>query len=315
VRSRGPDSLIVQPDEGGRLDQFLVRRVPGCSRRTARAAIAAGAVRVNGLLGRKGDTVRAPDVVALDRSIFERELIPQPQLDLTVLYADEALVAVDKPAGMPAVALRADDRGTVANYLVGRYPELREVGGTRFEAGLVHRLDTPTSGALLAARSAAAWQALRAEFRARRVHKLYLAVVAGELTTSGTIDAPIAHRSRHSRRMCVCTDPARAAALCARPARTSYRPLRRIGGTTLLAVRISTGVRHQIRVHLASIGHPIIGDATYGEASTTHAAPRLLLHASRICIAHPVGGWRLRIRCPLPEEFQAACRDLPAPHR
>ena len=307
---RDADTFVVGDDDSTRLDQFLVRHLPDCSRRRARLAIGLGAVLVNGRRGRKGQPLRPGDVVRADRAAWDRALVPQPDLAVPVLYADADIVAVDKPAGMPSIALRADDNGTVANYLLGHYPEVRGVGGSAFEAGLAHRLDTATSGVLVAGRTAAAWRRLRAQFHDRRVDKLYLAVVVGDVAHGGTIATPIAHRPRRPREMCVCAEPERAGVLHARPAFTCYRPFRRFGDATLLAVRIRTGVRHQIRVHLDSIGHPLMGDTVYGHQEATLAASRLLLHAARLAIIHPTDGRRVIIRSPLPKDFRAALRCL-----
>lgn len=307
---RRTETFVVSDGDEERLDRFLVRQLSGCSRRQARMAIGAGAVLVNGRRGRKGHTLRPGDVVRADLSILDGEPTSQPELQVPTLYVDEAVVAVDKPAGMPSIALRADDRDTLANYLLGHYPELRALGGSPFEAGLVHRLDTPTSGVLVAARTVAAWDDLRAQFRARRVEKLYLAVVAGRVTARGIVATAIAHRPHRPREMAVCVDPARAQVLHARPALTRYRPLRGFDSATLLAVRIPTGVRHQIRVHLASIGHPILGDPLYGDTASARAADRLLLHAARLSVSHPTTRRRLIIRCPLPAGFQTAMHRL-----
>jgi len=308
-------TLVVQPGEEGRLDQFLARRVVGTSRRRAQLAVAAGAVRVNGRSARKGQVVRAHDVVAVDLPAFESEATPQPELEVPILYADDALIAVDKPAGMPSIAVRATDRDTVANYLLGRYPDLRAVGESRLEAGLVHRLDTATSGVLVAARTAEAWRALRAAFTARRVGKLYLAVVAGDVVRSGAIVLPIGQAAARSPKVRVHHTPALHGVTRARPALTRYRPLRRLGTATLVAVSIATGVRHQIRAHLAAIGHPVLGDAVYTDAQTAHRTHRLLLHAARLSLPHPTTGRRLRLRCRLPEDFQAVVDDLAQPRR
>jgi 23S rRNA pseudouridine1911/1915/1917 synthase len=302
------ETFVVQDAGSTRLDQFLVARLSGGSRRRARLAIDAGAVMVNGRRGRKGQALHPGDVVRIDIAALDCDLTPQPELHLPILYLDDALIAVDKPAGMPAVALRASDRDTVANGLLGRFPELRGVGGSAFEVGLVHRLDTPTSGVLLAARTAPAWQQLRAQFRARRVDKLYLAVVAGDVPRSGTIEIPIAHHPDRPRQMCACEDRRRAESLHARAARTRYRPLRRDGAATLVAVRIRTGARHQVRVHLAAIGHPLLGDALYADARTAATAPRLLLHAVRLGCTHPLSGRRIVVRSPLPDGFGAPRR-------
>ena len=307
---RDADTFVVGDADAIRLDQFLVRHLPDCSRRQARLAIGLGAVLVNGRRGRKGQALRPGDVVRADRAAWDRQLLPQPDLEVPVLYADAAMIAVDKPAGMAAAALRAADRGTVANFLLGRYPELSGVGGAAFEAGLAHRLDTATSGVLLAGRHAAAWRHLRAQFRGRRVGKLYLAVVLGDVRRGGSIESPIAHRPRRPREMCVCAQPNRARELRARPALTRYRPLQRFGEATLLAVRIPTGVRHQIRVHLASIGHPVLGDALYGTSAAPIDPGRLLLHAARLTIDHPTEGRRVIIRSGLPDRFRTALLSL-----
>jgi 23S rRNA pseudouridine1911/1915/1917 synthase len=298
------DTFFVRDDDRDRLDRFLVRHLPGCSRRLARDAIGAGAVWVNDRAAHKGQALQSGDVVRIDRTVFERQPAAQPDLAVPLLYADDAMVAVDKPAGMPTTALRASDRDTVANYLFGRYSELRGVGGSTFEAGLVHRLDTATSGVLLAARTQAAWRNLRAQFRTRRVGKLYLAVVAGLVPRRGTVDAPIAQRQRR-----VSVSPrANRDRSAPRPALTRYRPLRRSRTATLVSIQIPTGVRHQIRAHLAAIGHPVLGDPLYGGASAARLAPRLLLHAARLRVAHPISGARVIIRSRLPVDFQTALR-------
>jgi 23S rRNA pseudouridine1911/1915/1917 synthase len=297
---------VVQAVDADRLDRFLALHWPGCSRKLARLAIDGGAVLVNGQRGRKGQSLQPGDTVLADRRALQSAPAAQPELAVPLLYEDAALIAVDKPAGMPALALRADDRDTIVNFLIARYPELAAIGGV-FEAGLAHRLDTATSGVLVAGRTEAAWQRLRAQFRRRAVGKLYIAVVQGRVRHRGTVSAPIAHRPRRPREMSVCGDRDRARALRARPALTYYRRLRRRRDATLLAVRIPTGVRHQIRVHLASIGHPVLGDALYGDGA---AAPRLMLHAARIAFAHPGDGRRVIIRSRLPDDFQAVLRSL-----
>jgi len=283
-----------------RLDHFISQQWGPLTRRRTRAIIAAGAVRVNGRVARKGRALDVGDVVEVDPAALQEVGPPvEPGLDLLILYEDATLIAVDKPAGMPAVALRGEDRGTAANFLLGRAPETATAGRTPLEAGLVHRLDTPTSGVLLAARTAAAWLAVREQFRTRRVGKRYVALVEGAVTTAGAIDHPIAHHPRRAHAMLVCPDPAQAGRLAARPARTTYRPLAQRGGATLVEVAIATGVRHQIRVHLAATGHPVRGDALYGGGP----APRLLLHATALSLKHPFIGRMVTIESPMPDAF------------
>lgn len=288
--------------DGLRLDRFLAAHTGARTRRQTAAIIAAGAVRVNGRAARKGDRLQRGDVVEIDPCAHGDERPPaEPDLALRILVEDDAVIAVDKPAGLPSVALTSHDRGTVANFLVAHAPETATAGHSPLEAGLAHRLDTGTSGVLLAARSAAAWCALRAQFTQRTVRKHYLAWVDGDVATAGVRREPIAHHPRRPSAMVVCPDPARARALRARPALTRYRPLARRGHATLLAVEISTGVRHQIRVHLAHAGHPVCGDSLYGGS----AAPRLMLHAAALTLRHPIDGRPLSINSPPPGDFQA----------
>ena len=293
-----------------RLDRFVLAHVRGGSRRTASELVAAGAVRVNGRPGRKGQMIRPGDTVDLALDALAAALEPQPELPLAVLFADDALVAVDKPAGMPAVALRASDRDTLANALLGRFPELAATSPAFLETGLVHRLDTATSGVVLAARTPQAWHALREQFRQRAVEKHYLALACGTIGQAGTVRVPIAHRPRRPREMCACPEPQRARALRARAAETHYRPLRAGAGVTLLEIDIPTGVRHQIRVHLASIGHPIVGDPLYA-ADVGITAPRLMLHATRLRVRHPVSGQGVTIESPEPLGFHDVLRQHP----
>jgi 23S rRNA pseudouridine1911/1915/1917 synthase len=290
-----------------RLDLFLTSHVPSCSRRRAQRAIAAGEVRLNGKRTRKGATVGDGDVVQVADALYELPVVrPNPRLALRVVYADAELIAIDKPAGMPSHALRPEETETVANFLLARYPELAAVGRNGLEPGIVHRLDTDTSGVLLAARTPAAYQALRRQFAAHRVTKEYLALVDGEVTEPGELHAPIRRAGRNPGVMRVCTTPdART-----RPAGTAYRPIERLGPRTLLEVRILTGVMHQIRVHLASIGHPIVGDRVYGVQPAPPLPHRQLLHACRVALTHPRTGKLTHISAPLPPDFAALLEDL-----
>lgn len=304
-------ALTIPPDaEPVRLDVFLARHVPQCSRRTARRAISAGAVRINGRRARKGDLITNRDVVQISEDLFApQSLQPNPRLALPVLFEDDALVAVDKPAGMPSHALHPDEVDTVANFLLALHPELATVGRNDREAGLVHRLDTDTSGVLLAARTASGYQDLRQQFSRHEVIKEYLALVAGTVRVAGVVRAPIAHDARDPRRMKVAVEGASGG----REAATYFRPMERLRGATLLLVQIPTGVRHQIRLHLASIGHPLIGDRLYGEARPQ--AARHLLHAARLVVIHPETGQPLEIRSPLPVDFDGALQRLRASER
>ena len=303
-------TVTVPPEAAPtRLDVFLAHTLSDCTRRAAQQVIAQGSVRVNGRRARKGQTVKPGDRIQVPDELCQAAALqPNPALQVAVLYEDAAIIVVDKPAGMPSHALRRDETGTVANFLLARHPELTSVGKSPLEPGIVHRLDTDTSGVLLAARTQEAYRRLRQQFAERQVVKDYMALVVGDLRAAGDVCAPLAHHRRDRRMMRVCTadDTARDA----RAAVTSYRPVERFGSHTLLAVRIRTGVMHQIRVHLASIGHPVVNDRVYGAAAPSPAAGRHCLHACHLQFFHPSTGQRMEVSSSLPPDFAALVEGL-----
>jgi 23S rRNA pseudouridine1911/1915/1917 synthase len=290
-----------------RVDRLLARAIDGISRRTAQRWLEEGRVRIDGRRARKGEWLRG------DRMI-EIEVVDEPPTHLLaeaepavrVLFEDEHVVALDKPAGRPGHAVRADQRGTVANFIAARFPECIGAGATPLEAGLVHRLDTETSGVLLAARRREAWRALRKQFAARTVGKHYLAVVHGSIGEPGEIARPITGDPRSARRVRVLA--AREAGTNAQPAITRYRPRAVVPGFTLLEIEIMTGVRHQIRAHLAAIGHRIVGDPLY--AGRESRSLRQCLHARALSFDHPVNGKRITVTSALPSDLTAALSIL-----
>ncbi|MCA1825686.1 MAG: RluA family pseudouridine synthase [Myxococcales bacterium] len=282
--------------EGGRLDK-VVAKLFGVSRGRAMDWIAEGRVRVDGKRAPKGAPVAAGARISVDRPPPDQPA-PQPELAIRIVHADEHIVVADKPAGMPSHPLKPGEKGTAANALVGRFAELAAIGPHAREGGLVHRLDTDTSGLLLAARTGKAYQMLRAQFTARSVEKGYLALAQGEIHAGGEIALPLAHEGP---RMTAISDPEYAETHGARPAVTRFAPVERRGGFTLLDVEIPTGVMHQIRAHLAFIGHPLAGDTLYGGPSLP-GLERHFLHASRLAFAHPDGS-RARFESPLPRDL------------
>jgi 23S rRNA pseudouridine1911/1915/1917 synthase len=289
-----------------RLDK-VVAKLFGVSRGRAMDWIVEGRVRIDGKRAPKGAPVGPGARVSVERPPPDQP-VPQPELPIRIVHADACLVVADKPAGMPSHPLKPGEKGTAANALVGRFPELASVGSQLREGGLVHRLDTDTSGLLLAARTGAAWQMLRAQFTARSVEKGYLALVAGELHAGGEIALPLAHDPKDASRMMAISDPEYAEAHSARAAVTRFLPVERRGGFTLLEVEIPTGVMHQIRAHLAFIGHPLAGDALYG-GPILAGLGRHFLHAARLAFAHPDGS-RARYQSALPEDLAAALARL-----
>lgn len=276
---------------GVRLDRFLVSRLPFRSRRELDESIARREILVNGHPARKGRLIQAGDRVTAH---IHTRLEPAPTLDVPVLSEDPTYLALDKPAGVPSVAVRLSDTLTVANYLAAAFPECLGVESTGRDAGIVHRLDTATSGVLLAARTAAAYAAFRAQFSRGAVYKEYLVVAEGKCRIQGRVRFDLAPHGRRRHLMRVVWPGQGTAAI------TDYRPLRFEADRTLLGVVIETGVRHQIRAHLASLGHPVWGDALYGSRGES---ARVLLHASVLGFDHPVTGRRTRICSPPPPAF------------
>ncbi|HET7786234.1 MAG TPA: RluA family pseudouridine synthase [Myxococcales bacterium] len=289
-----------------RLDK-AVARLFGVSRGRAMEWIAEGRVRIDGRRAPKGAPVQEGARISVQRPPPDQP-VAQPELPIRIVHADAHLVVADKPAGMPSHPLKPGETGTAANALVGRFPELAQVGPSLREGGLVHRLDTDTSGLLLAARTDAAHSMLRAQFTARTVEKGYLALAAGEVHAGGEIALPLAHDPRDARRMMAISDAEYAEEHGARNAVTLFSPLELRGGFTLLSVAIPTGVMHQIRAHLAFIGHPLAGDALYGGPQLP-GLQRHFLHAARLAFLHPDGA-RVRYESPLPADLAQVLSGL-----
>lgn len=286
-------TLDVPADAGGmRVDVWLAGAL-ALPRARVKELLERGAVRIGGRPPRKGDRTVAGARVEVTLPDDDPRPVPQPELPLRLLHVDAQLVAVDKPAGLPSHPLAPGERGTVVNALVARHPECADASADPREGGLVHRLDTLTSGVLLAARAPEVWKAVREAFSGREVDKRYLAVVTGPIADAGEIDLPLRHRSDH-------VEPALSGG--GREALTDFRVLSRAGDAALLDVGIRTGVLHQIRAHLAAIGAPVLGDADYG-GRPQPGLDRFFLHAARLGLLHPATGSRLEIAAPLPGEL------------
>ena len=298
--SAGRRSLEVPADAAGRRVDVWLAGALELPRARVKELLERGAVRIGGRPPRKGDRTVAGARVEVTLTDEDPRPVPQPELPLSVIHLDPQLVAVDKPAGVPSHPLQPGERGTVVNALVARHPECAEASADPREGGLVHRLDTLTSGALLAARTAEAWRALREAFSGRQVDKRYLAVVTGPVADEGEIDLPLRHRGDH-------VEPAMAGG--GREALTDFRVLSRAADASLLEVRIHTGVLHQIRAHLAAIGAPVLGDTDYG-GRPLPGVDRFFLHAARLGFSHPATGSRLEITAPLPDELHRALEAL-----
>lgn len=287
--------FLVSPAEAGlRLDQFLTRLLAPTSRRTVSRLIAAGDVTRNARPASKGERVEPGDSIVLRDSTSDDAAWPEPELPLAVVWQSETAVIVDKAAGVPSAALPGRTRGTVAGALLARFPEMAEVGFGAREPGLLHRLDTQTSGLLLAARTQHAFDVLRRALSDGRLEKKYLALVHGHPPPHGCVDAEL--ESIQGGRQVAPTRPTR-------PGRnvTEFRLLEQRGEIALVEVGIGRGYRHQIRAHLASVGLPLLGDILYGGPDAT-LAPRHALHASSLAYAGTEVS-AFSVRSPLPSDL------------
>jgi 23S rRNA pseudouridine1911/1915/1917 synthase len=312
--------LVAERDAAGqRLDAWLARRLPSLSRSRLQALIDEGHVQLDGATARPSTRVHPGQVVRVHvPAPVPAE--PQPEdIPIAVVHEDAHLVVVNKPAGLVVHPGAGTARGTLVNALLRHVRDLSGVGGV-LRPGIVHRLDRGTSGLLVVAKDDETHRSLVRQFAGRTVEKEYVALVLGvPARPAGEVDAPIGRDPVHRQRMSV-------RAPRGREARTSWRVEERFDGAVLLRVRIHTGRTHQIRVHLASIGHPVAGDPVYGGTrtpSSRRAAAReaLLslerpaLHAARLSFAHPASGERLAFEAPLPPDIEAVLERLRATAR
>jgi len=297
----------------GRLDRALADAL-GLGRAAVKRAFQLGEVRVGGRRARASDPASPGARVEIDVEEPAGPPAPEPGAPLAVLAEGARWLVVDKPAGVAVHPLSAGEVGTLANAVVARHPECALAGPDPREGGAVQRLDLETSGCVLFARDPEAWSALHAQLGARSVEKVYLALVAGRVAAGGVCSVPLAQRGG---RAVPAPDPEaeerlRAKGLRPRPAETRFEPERRFLGHTLLRVRILTGVMHQIRAHLAHLGHPVAGDVQYGgAASTLPGLTRQFLHAALLAFDDPAGG-RVSVESPLPAELGEVLDRLPA---
>lgn len=264
-----------------------------------------GAVLVKGRRAKKGDLLLPGDAVEVESAPKAEPIQAQPEIPIDILFEDAAVVVVNKPGAVPCHPLRPGERGTVMNAVAARFPETASAGDKPLEGGLIHRLDNGTSGALMIARNNPAFAQLRSAIRSGAVRRRYLALVGGIVIRPITIAAPVAHHPKNPRKMVTAADESEARRLAARPALSLVQPVRRVGQFTLVAVIPSTGMRHQIRVHLASVGNPIVGDTLYGgPASDQLPHGRFWLHLAEIQFDSPASG-PAAVEAPVPPELRA----------
>lgn len=294
--------LVVQSEEAGqRLDRYLVVALAEPSRSQIQQFIVEGTVQVNGRSSkpgyvlRTGDEIQINQVTSLGRS---SQVIARP-LPLDIIYEDGDLLVINKAPGMVVHPAPGHSEDTLVNALLAHYPALR-TSETDQRPGIVHRLDRDTSGLLIVAMNARAQAALLEQMQRREIVKRYIVLVEGVIALDqGSIDAPIGRNPRHRQQMAI-------TAVGSREARTHFRVLERFARHTLLLVQLETGRTHQIRVHLKAIGHPVVGDQTYGSGNIVRGSrlQRQFLHASQLQFAHPISGEPLQFEASLPADLQ-----------
>ncbi len=288
--------------DGERLDVFITRSLDELTRSRARKLIDGGLVTIDDAPAKKASVTLHPaqQITVMIPPPVPTNLVPEEML-LSIVYEDDDLLVVDKPAGMAVHPSPGHSSHTLVNGILAHCPDLSGIGGEK-RPGIVHRLDKDTSGLIIVAKNDAAHVSLAGQLKDRKVKKTYLALVEGRLEPrEGLIDAPIGRDPRHRKRMAVIER--------GRDARTRYRVLREVDGRSLVEVQPETGRTHQIRVHLASLHHPIVGDTLYGRKGGVSLA-RQFLHAQKLAFTHPRSGERLELEAPLAEDLQEALQKL-----
>jgi 23S rRNA pseudouridine1911/1915/1917 synthase len=292
--------VVSKEDAKLRLDRFLAKQLPEYSRSRLQQLIRAGFVRLNGATSRPSQPVRSGDEIELTEPPLEKIETQPESIPLEVLFEDNDLIVINKPAGLVVHPGAGHQQHTLVNALLGHCATLSGIGGKE-RPGIVHRLDKETSGCLVVAKNDATHRDLSRQFAERTVDKIYVALVAGKLQKqTGAIEENIRRHPVHRQRMSVTS-------LRGRAAKTEYRVLRSGDQASLIECRLHSGRTHQIRVHLHHIGHPVVGDKVYA-ARLAKGFPRQMLHAWKIGFRHPrTGEWR-NFEAPLPDDFATAIR-------
>jgi 23S rRNA pseudouridine1911/1915/1917 synthase len=298
-----PDKVItlVCQNSGERLDKFLAASLPELSRSQAQHLIQSGRVQAAGRRLKANTRLPAGTSLTIILPPSESSPLEAQAIPLDIIFEDEHLIAINKPAGLVVHPGAGRTQNTLVNALINRYPEIIELDPKR--PGIVHRLDKGTSGVIIVARSTLALQNLQKQFKARQVEKIYHALVHGHPQAPvGLIDVPIGRHPQHRQKMAPLPD--------GKPARTSYKVLETFTNFSLLELRPETGRMHQIRVHLAWLGHPVAGDTIYGRRKKNHLFSRPFLHASQLSLHHPLTNHPLTFAALLPHDLQTILENL-----
>ena len=296
--------LIYAQESGERIDALLARHLDEVSRSAVQRMIESGCVRLNGESVRKNARVQSGDCVSLRLPELEELPLVAQDIPLDVVYEDADLIVVNKPRGLVVHPAPGHPDGTLVNALLFHCGDsLSGIGGEK-RPGIVHRIDKDTSGLLIVAKNDAAHQKLSAQLSDHSLYREYEALVRGELRVdSGTVNAPIGRHPTDRKRMAVVRNGGKSAV-------THWEVLARYRGYTLLRCRLETGRTHQIRVHMASIGHPLLGDYTYGAPSPDKGLEGQCLHARRLHFVHPASGEPMALETPRPDYFNEVLGKL-----
>ncbi len=292
--------VVSENDSMLRLDQFLAKRFPEYSRSRLQHLIRGGFVRLNEQNTRPRQIVRCGDKIDLTEPPLEKiDIRPEP-IPLEVLFEDDDLIVINKPAGLTVHPGAGQREHTLVNALLSHCPTLSGIGGKE-RPGIVHRLDKETSGCLVVAKNDPAHRDLSNQFAARTVEKIYLALAAGKFRKgAGVIEQKIGRHPVHRQRM-------RVTSLRGRTAKTEYRVIRSSNQASLIECRLHSGRTHQIRVHLHHLGHPVLGDKVYAPRFAKNF-PRQMLHAWKLGFRHPRSGEWKHFETPLPADFATAIK-------
>jgi 23S rRNA pseudouridine1911/1915/1917 synthase len=312
MSSRTENFTVEKSLPDARLDVFLRQKFPAASRGALQRLIEQGHIRVNGKTVKPTHSPRNGEEIEIHWPEAQPAGAQPEEIPLDILFQDKSLLVLNKPAGLVVHPSAGHEEHTLVNALLHHCAgQLSGIGGIA-RPGIVHRLDKETSGCLVVAKNDETHLALSKQFAERRVEKIYNAIVCGELARdSGEIRAAIARHPSHRKRMTACNDDS------GRAAHTSWRIIERLNAATFVEARIHTGRTHQIRVHFQFLGHPLVGDDTYGarpnarlKELTNYAAPRVMLHSRELSFLHPRTEKEMSFESPLPEDFRKALKRL-----
>ena len=312
MSSRTENFPVEKSLPDGRLDAFLRERFPAVSRVALKRLIEQGHVRVNGHMVKPTHSPRAGEQIEIHWPEARPATAQPEEIPLDILFEDQSLLVLNKPAGLVVHPAAGHEEHTLVNALLHHCQgSLSGIGGVA-RPGIVHRLDKETSGCLVVAKNDETHLALSKQFAAREVGKIYNAIVCGELARdSGEIHAAIARHPTHRKRMAVRDDHS------GRAAHTTFCVIERLNSATFIEAQLHTGRTHQIRVHFQFLGHPLVGDETYGARQnkklvelTGYEPPRLMLHARELSFIHPRMGKEMSFEAPLPVDFREALKSL-----